>query len=129
MLSSWSSLHFALVNRELVQRKQVENHFRSQEAQLQEAQSVAHLGSWTLNLPGGVVEWSRELWRVMGLEPRDIERTFDDFIHLVDPEDRGLFLKLKEQMNQGPLKTFSINTASSGVMDRLATVCLQVGPS
>jgi PAS domain S-box-containing protein len=97
---------FALVNRELVQRKSVEIHLRNQEAQLQEAQSAAHLGSWTFNLATGKLEWSRELWRVLGLEPSDAERTLDDFIQLVYPDDRAFFLQLKTRIQAHDLEPF-----------------------
>ncbi len=97
---------FGLVNRELVHRKLVEVHLRNQEAQLHEAQSIAHLGSWTLNLESGQVEWSRELWHVMGQEPQDVERTFDDFIHQVHPDDRAYFLNLMHQAQSQELQDF-----------------------
>lgn len=97
---------FALVNRELLQRKAVETHLRNQEAQLQEAQSAAHLGSWTFDLAKGKLEWSRELWRVLGLEPSHAERTLDDFIHFVHPDDREFFFQLKIRIQAHDLEAF-----------------------
>jgi PAS domain S-box-containing protein len=97
---------FSLVNRELLQRKAVETHLRNQEAQLQEAQSAAHLGSWTFDLATGKLEWSHELWRVLGLEPSPAERTLDDFIHFVHPDDREFFLQLKTRIQARDLESF-----------------------
>ncbi|HET9238652.1 MAG TPA: ATP-binding protein [Oligoflexus sp.] len=97
---------FALVNRELLQRKTIELHLRDQEAQLQEAQSAAHLGSWVFHSATGKLEWSRELWRVLGLEPSDAERTLDDFIHLVHPDDRAFFFQLKTRIQAHDLEPF-----------------------
>jgi PAS domain S-box-containing protein len=38
-------------------------------AQLDEAQRIAHVGSWTLDLATGVMTWSDELYRIWGLDP------------------------------------------------------------
>lgn len=39
-------------------------------SQLAEAQRIAHVGSWSLELATGVVTWSDEMFRIAGLEPR-----------------------------------------------------------
>ncbi len=37
------------------------------EALLVEAERVAHLGSWAWDLASGEIEWSEELYRILGL--------------------------------------------------------------
>lgn len=38
--------------------------------QLSQAQSITHVGSWSFELEGNRLEWSEELFRIVGLEPR-----------------------------------------------------------
>ncbi len=44
---------------------------REGRAQLEEAQRVAHLGSWSFDVVTGEVQWSAELFRIVGLDPAD----------------------------------------------------------
>ncbi len=41
------------------------------EHELEEAQRVARLGSWTLDPASGKATWSREMYRILGLDPND----------------------------------------------------------
>jgi PAS domain S-box-containing protein len=60
----------------------------SVERQLAMAQQITHIGSWRWNARTDSVEWSDELYRIYGLEPRSIEITFDSFLERVHPADR-----------------------------------------
>jgi PAS domain S-box-containing protein len=54
-----------------------------------EAQQVAHVGSWDWNIPADRVTWSDELFRIYGLEPQSREVTLESYLERVHPEDRG----------------------------------------
>jgi PAS domain S-box-containing protein len=54
---------------------------------LAEAQELARLGSWDWDVTTGVVRWSREMYRMHGIEPDELI-TFDRAIELAVPEDR-----------------------------------------
>ena len=58
-------------------------------ASLTEAQALAHVGSWTWDIPADRVTWSDELYRIYGLVPGAIEVDFASFIRRVHPEDRS----------------------------------------
>ncbi|WP_170232990.1 LytS/YhcK type 5TM receptor domain-containing protein [Desulfuromonas acetexigens] len=58
------------------------------EAQLKEAQALAHLGSWELVPPGNRLHWSDETWRILGLTPRNEPADYQRFLERVHPEDR-----------------------------------------
>jgi len=60
------------------------------ERQLAVAQRIAHLGSWQLDLPGGGMLWSDELFRIFGLEPATVPSTFTSFLERMRPEDRSI---------------------------------------
>jgi PAS domain S-box-containing protein len=54
---------------DITDRKHVEEALRESEADLRQAERVAHLGSWTWNAADGTARWSEELYRILGLEP------------------------------------------------------------
>jgi PAS domain S-box-containing protein len=58
-------------------------------ARLREAQALAHVGSWEWDIPNGRVAWSDELYRIFGLEPSSGPMTYERYLELVHPEDRG----------------------------------------
>lgn len=61
---------------------------KKSEAQLKQAQSLAHLGSWELELPSNRLHWSDETWRIIGLPPRKEPASYEGFLERVHPEDR-----------------------------------------
>ena len=61
---------------------------RDSEIRLQEAQALAHIGSWRVDLHNGNVAWSDELYRLHGVDPGSFTPTVHDFVSHVHPEDR-----------------------------------------
>ena len=55
-----------------------------------EAQRVAHVGSWDWNIETNRVTWSDELFRIYGLEPQSQEVTYESYLERVHPDDRAL---------------------------------------
>jgi PAS domain S-box-containing protein len=55
---------------------------------LTEAQRLANVGHWDWNVETGTLEWSDEMYRILGLEPGEVEPTYDAFFEYVHPEDR-----------------------------------------
>jgi PAS domain S-box-containing protein len=60
------------------------------EAQLREAQRIAHLGSWEWDIRANSVTWSDELYRVFGVRRDGFEANDEGFFALVHPADRDL---------------------------------------
>jgi PAS domain S-box-containing protein len=56
-----------VVSRDISQRKQSEEALRQREADLNRAQSVAHIGSWRFDLLQQTVSFSNETYRIIGL--------------------------------------------------------------
>lgn len=63
---------------------------RESEARLREAQRIAGLGSWQLELPSGRLRWSAEIHRICELDPATFEPSYERFLALVHPDDRAL---------------------------------------
>ncbi|MBL9168359.1 MAG: PAS domain-containing protein [Verrucomicrobiales bacterium] len=71
---------------------------RNEEAQreskrlLQEAQAIAHVGSFYWNAQTDKVSWSRELFRIFGRDPDRFEPTFETYASSIHEEDRAMVL-------------------------------------
>ncbi len=72
---------------DLTERRQMEEELRKAARRLEEAQRVTHVGNWEWDLESGSVYWSEELYRIIGLEPRDFATPFEGFLERVHPED------------------------------------------
>ena len=60
------------------------------EESLSEAQRLAKIGSWDLDLINNKVVWSDEVYRIFGLDKREFGATYNHFLDVVHPEDRDL---------------------------------------
>ncbi len=56
---------------------------------LNRAQSIAHVGSWEIDIQSGQLSWSDESYRMFGV-PLGESIDFGDFVQLVYPDDRPL---------------------------------------
>ncbi|MDD5304489.1 MAG: PAS domain S-box protein, partial [Elusimicrobia bacterium] len=69
-------------------RALAEEALRVSEADLQRAQAVARIGSWTLNLSSNELSWSGETYRMFGV-PAGAAMTYDLFLEKIHPDDRA----------------------------------------
>ena len=70
------------------ERKQAEAELRASAASLNEAQRIAHVGSWTLDVVSGELIWSDEIFRLFEIDPTQFGATYQAFLDAVHPEDR-----------------------------------------
>jgi PAS domain S-box-containing protein len=61
-------------------------------AELAEAQRLARIGSWEVDLPTGRLTASDALYEIAGLDPTVIEPAFDIFQSLVHPDDHQIYM-------------------------------------
>lgn len=59
---------------------------------LRQAEHLAHLGSFQLELPTGHLEWSDELFRIFGRDRETFKPSYKTFIGAVHPDDREQLL-------------------------------------
>src|SRR5580765_942263 len=84
---------------EIAERKEAEVALRSSEAQLTQAQRIAHLGSYEIDLFTGASRWSDEIFRILGLNPQNGAWARKDFVErIVDPEDRQYAMERYDQL-------------------------------
>jgi PAS domain S-box-containing protein len=58
--------------------------------ELAEAQRIAHVGNWNIDLETNELEWSAESYRIFGFEPNAFHCTRETFLAGVHPDDRPL---------------------------------------
>lgn len=78
--------YFATIWRDITEQKQAETRLLASESALREAQAMARLGSWGLDLGGDRLEWSDESYRLFGIS-RGTPSTVEDFFAMIHPED------------------------------------------
>ena len=76
-------LGFAVVTRDISERKRTEEELAKRESLLAEAESLANLGSWELDLRTGEMTWSLQLYRILGYDPAQTMPTFAEFARLI----------------------------------------------
>jgi len=73
----------------LEDQQQAENALRASEARLNEAQRLAHVGSWSLDLTTSRLSGSAELYRIFEIAPQSVVASYEDFLHVIHPDDRA----------------------------------------
>ncbi|MGB6136484.1 MAG: EAL domain-containing protein, partial [Shewanella sp.] len=61
---------------------------RKSKNKLAKAQSIAHLGSWEWDFKTETLDCSDEVYRMVGIAPKQVEMTMGYLIEIVHPEDR-----------------------------------------
>ncbi|MCE9576496.1 MAG: PAS domain S-box protein [Deltaproteobacteria bacterium] len=75
---------------DITARKLAEQDRTARASSLAAAQSLAHLGSWELDLTTRTGSWSAEMFRLMHRHAAAGAPSFDEFLELVHPEDRAV---------------------------------------
>lgn len=74
--------------RDVTERKEAEEKIRKSEVNLIEAQRIAGLGSWEVNIVNNEIAWSDEVYRIFGYSPQEFPVTHVTFMSFVHPDDR-----------------------------------------
>lgn len=82
----WSALF--LLARSLRQRQDMEAQLQREHSHLIEAQRLAQLGSWDLDLRSGHLYWSDEMARILEIEKTQLPQTVEAYLTHVHPDDR-----------------------------------------
>ncbi|EGV33369.1 multi-sensor hybrid histidine kinase [Thiorhodococcus drewsii AZ1] len=85
-------VEFQSVARDITKRKRMEEALRASEDSLNRAQSIAQIGSWTLDIATGAMSWSDESYRIFGL-PLGSSASFDSMVAALVEEDKVAMLE------------------------------------
>lgn len=72
---------------------------------LAQAQKLAHIGSWEWSVKDSVFTCSDELYRILGVEPNELNITYQEFFDFIYSEDRMLVIDAIQQ-SMSNLKAF-----------------------
>ena len=76
-----------------IERKQAEGKIRQSQAALLEAQEVAHIGNWEIDVHNKTITFSDELFRMYGLEPNQLELAYNDYTNMCYSEEERRLLE------------------------------------
>ena len=79
----------ALLGRSSRRREKAERLLLRKHANLAEAQRVAQLGSWELDLATGKLYWSDEVFRIFEMDKKQSPASYETFLNAVHPDDRA----------------------------------------
>lgn len=77
------------MNNDITERKRAEQALHESEARLNEAQRIAHIGSWELNLVDNLVVWPEECYRIFEIDLARFGASYETFLETVHPDDRA----------------------------------------
>lgn len=82
------NLNKALLN-SIADHKRARGLLKESESVLKKSQSMAHVGSWRLDLKKNHLYWSDEVFEIFGLNLEEFEATYEAYLQAVHPDDRS----------------------------------------
>jgi len=74
---------------DITHRKRAEEALRRSEADLREAQAIARMGRWELDLSTNDIFWSDGIYSLFEIDREGFTRSYDAFLALIHPDDRA----------------------------------------
>jgi PAS domain S-box-containing protein len=73
--------------RDITERKKREEELTRSQEFLRESQRVAHIGCWDYDFKTRRFQWNEELYKILGLQDKEIEPTYQRLFEFVHPDD------------------------------------------
>ncbi len=73
---------------DVTEKARAEAALKESELRLREAQRIAQVGSWELDLASGRLSWSDEIFRLFEIDPAEFGASYEAFLERVHPDDR-----------------------------------------
>jgi PAS domain S-box-containing protein len=80
---------YLAIKTNVTQQKLTESALLESQKQLQEAQALARIGSWELNLQTNTLFWSDEIYIIFEIDSKQFGANYETFLDLIHPEDRA----------------------------------------
>lgn len=75
------------IRHDITERKKAEKELIRSESSLRAAQSIAHIGSWEMDMTNNTHTWSDELFNILGYSKNEVEANVDLFLSRMHPDD------------------------------------------
>jgi len=76
------------IGHDITERKQAEATLAKTTIRLNEAQRIAQIGSWELDIVNNVLTWSDEIYRMFEIDPARFGASYEAFLDAIYPADR-----------------------------------------
>ncbi len=76
--------------RDISERKLAEHELLRRQEQLSQAEALAHIGNWELDLVQNRLDWSDEIFRIFEIDQSRLEPSYEGFLNAIHPDDREL---------------------------------------
>ncbi len=73
---------------DITEKRMAEAALKESEQRLNEAQRIARIGSWELDLVSGELSWSDETFRLFEIDPSMFSASYEAFLAAIHPDDR-----------------------------------------
>lgn len=93
--------YISTILRDIAERKAAEAALRDQGRLLAEAQEIARLGNWRIDLPSRRAVWSRALFTLLGYDPDTDRASVDSLLVSLHPDDRPRLELLMQELPVG----------------------------
>lgn len=81
---------FTVILQDVTERRAAEKALREKTESLDDAQRIAHMGSWEWDIATDKTYCSDEVYRVFGFDPKDPEVSYSSFVDAVHPDDQEM---------------------------------------
>ncbi|MBI3222537.1 MAG: EAL domain-containing protein [Nitrosomonadales bacterium] len=78
------------IGQDVTERVTNENLLRISAERLNEAQRIARVGSWELDLVRGALSWTDEIFRLFEIDQGKFSATYEAFLNAIHPDDRDM---------------------------------------
>ncbi len=82
------------IRQDITKRKKAEKELIESELRLKEAQAVAHISNWEIDLVQNIHTWSDELYSIFGLNKAETKPSIELFLSFMDADDSGTSKKI-----------------------------------
>ncbi len=83
------------------ERRRAEEALREKERLLSDAQSIGHIGSWSLDIISDSLQFSDEMYHLLDISPNKFQHNSQSFLNLIYSADRPSTAKWMEEIKAG----------------------------
>lgn len=83
------------------EEKRARKELRRKEQKLKQAQHIAKMGSWSWHIPDDNLQWSDEIYQILGLDKGEVQPSVDVFLDMMCKNDRKKVEKNIERIMEG----------------------------
>ena len=112
---------------DISRRKQDEKELKDKQELLEKSQKLANVGSWKLNLKNNQLTWSKEVYRIFGVDPEEFEVSYKAFLNMIHSDDQKkvdeVYIQSLENKESGYQFEFRIINQKTGQIHYVREEC------